>query len=144
MLGHHQVSAWVSVGYLKYRHQYVFLETKTHLFIVVDCTTHSFTVDFWEQIAWSDETPLQLYRVDGSLRFGDNLMLLLTLHGECEDPVMVWGAGSWCYMGSLILIKKIVTGNGLISILSEHLHLLMSIAHSMEFQVIFPLYPNGN
>ncbi|GFY19170.1 transposable element Tcb2 transposase [Trichonephila clavipes] len=51
--------------------------------------------------------------------------------------VMVWGVCSWRDMGPLIRLDMTLTGERYLSILSDHLHPFMFIAHSSglgEFQ----------
>ncbi|GFW18835.1 transposable element Tcb2 transposase [Trichonephila clavipes] len=93
------------------------------------------TVDDWRHIAWFDESRFHLNRANGRV-------WIWRLFHESMDPtcqkgtvqvgggsMMVWSGCIWRDMGPLIRLDMTLTGDRYVSILSDHLHLFMSIAH---------------
>ncbi|GFX23587.1 transposable element Tcb2 transposase [Trichonephila clavipes] len=94
------------------------------------------SVDDWKHVAWSDESRFQLNLADGRVR-------VRRQPHESTDPtcqqgtvqagggsVIVWGLCSWRDMEPLIHLDMTLIGDRYVSILSDHLHLFMSIVHS--------------
>lgn len=99
-------------------------------------------VDAWKHIAWCDEFHFQLHRSDGCVlvwRQPHESVKRTCQQGTFQaagDSVMVWGVCSWRDMGPLI---RLVTGDGYVSILSNHLHPFLSILNSGglgQFQLV--------
>ncbi|GFX77263.1 transposable element Tcb2 transposase [Trichonephila clavipes] len=118
-----------------------------HWCTLADCLTQSFTprlgpstptldVNDWKHVAWSHESRFQSNRADGGVG-------VWRQHHESMDPtcqqgtvqtgkgsVMVWSVCSWRDMELLIRLDTTLTGDRYVSVLSDHLHQFMSIAHS--------------
>ncbi|GFW47418.1 uncharacterized protein TNCV_4537081 [Trichonephila clavipes] len=81
---------------------------------------------------WSPKSPKMmptwLYRQDFA-KFSLNRHYNGTLQAE-GGSVMVWSVRSWRDMELLIRLDTTLTGDRYVSILSDHLHPLMSIVHS--------------
>lgn len=83
-----------------------------------------------------DESCLQIYRADGRIHIWRQPHE--SMEPTCQQRVVqvgrisevVWSVCSWLHMGPLIHLQTILAGNGCVSILSDHLHLFISIAHS--------------
>ncbi|GFU54141.1 DDE_3 domain-containing protein [Trichonephila clavipes] len=87
---------------------------------------------------YRDIEPIRVRRCEllDVYRYGDYLMDLWTLHVNrglfklVEASVMVWGVCIWRAMGYLIRLDPTLIRDMYVSILSNPLHLFMSIAHS--------------
>ncbi|GBO39366.1 hypothetical protein AVEN_69439-1 [Araneus ventricosus] len=86
------------------------------------------TLEDWEQVAWSDESRLGLLHFDGRLRIWrqaheamDNACQVGTVQGH-GGSIMVWCVSSWQFSASLVLVPTSLNPIWFVELLGDHLH----------------------
>ncbi|GFT03442.1 transposable element Tc1 transposase [Trichonephila clavipes] len=97
------------------------------------------SVEYWKQVTWSDESRFRLLNADGRLRIWrqahealDPACKVGTVQGH-GGSIMVWGAFLWCCLGSLVRVPFSLNVIRYMELLGHHLH-----------PCILFYYPHGN
>uniref|UniRef100_A0AAY5LA27 Transposase Tc1-like domain-containing protein n=1 Tax=Esox lucius TaxID=8010 RepID=A0AAY5LA27_ESOLU len=91
----------------------------------------NWTVEDWENVAWSDESRFLLRHSDGRVRIWrkknenmDPSCLVTTV--QAGAGVMVWGMFSWHTLGPLMPIGHCLNATAYLCIVSDHVHPFMT------------------
>ena len=97
------------------------------------------TVDYWKQVMWSDESRFQMHHADGRVRVWrkqhesmDPKCIATTLQAGGGN-VIVWGMFSWHSLGPLIRVHGRQNKTSYLNIVADQVH-----------PVMLMIYPNGN
>ncbi len=99
----------------------------------------NWTIEDWNNIAWSDEFRFLLQHSDGRVRIWrkeyksmDPSCLVSMV--QAGGGVMVWGIFSWHTLGPLVPIGHRLNATAYLSIVADHVHPFMTISSDGYFQ----------
>ncbi len=94
----------------------------------------NWTIEYWKNVAWSDESRFLLRHSDGRVRIWlkehesmDPSSLVSTV--QAGGGVMVWGMFSWHTLGPLLPIEHCLNTTVYLSIVADHVHPFMTTVY---------------
>ncbi|GFX24140.1 transposable element Tcb1 transposase [Trichonephila clavipes] len=111
------------------------------------CRTHrQWTPQQWQQVIWLDESTFTLFQTTGRVyvwrtpkeAFSPECIVPTVKHGG--GSLMVWGAISWCGLGTLVTLHGKVKAAHYVNILGDQVHPFVQTSFPGES----PLYQDDN
>ncbi len=94
----------------------------------------NWTIEYWKNAAWSDESRFLLRHWDGRVRIWCKVQhgssCLVSAVQAAGGGVMVWGIFSWHTLGPLVLIEHRLNATAYLSIVADHVHPFMTTVYS--------------